>query len=69
MEKICLSCEYYRVKDVESGICRVLVKETGDRNADKPRVLAESTCGKWADSGQQYYIRKGWIRGQQEKTP
>ncbi len=68
MEKICLSCEFYRVGDVESGFCRVLVRETGRRDAEKPRVLAGHSCAKWADSGQQYYIRKGWIRGQLEKN-
>ncbi len=65
METTCLSCKFYKVEDAVSGVCRVLVKETGNRDAERPMVRADGACDKWVDSGQQYYIRLGWIRSQQ----
>ncbi|MFP7755922.1 hypothetical protein ACLG6S_14945 [Thermodesulfobacteriota bacterium B35] len=65
METTCLSCKFYKVEDALSGFCRVAVKETGDRDAERPMVRADNGCDKWVDSGQQYYIRLGWIRAQQ----
>ncbi len=68
MEATCLSCKFYKVEDALSGFCRVIVRETGNRDAEKPMVRADSACDKWVDSGQQYYIRLGWIRAQEEKA-
>ncbi len=65
METTCLSCKFYKVEDALSGFCRVIVRETGDRNAERPMVRADHACDKWVDSGQQYYIRLGWIKAQQ----
>ncbi len=60
-KKMCLSCRYYRLQDEMSGICRV------DKDAAKnyPLKLNEDLCDEYSDCGQQYYIRKGWIRGKQ----
>jgi hypothetical protein len=30
-------------------------------------VRHEDSCGKWKDAGQNYYIRRGWLRKQAEK--
>jgi len=66
MKTTCLRCHYYKVADVESGYCKVLVKETGDREAARPRVAADHCCEKWEDCGQNYYIRLGWIKARIE---
>ncbi|NOQ46416.1 MAG: hypothetical protein GQ559_07065 [Desulfobulbaceae bacterium] len=68
MKPTCLSCKYYRVADSLSGTCQVLARETGDKNAERPMVRADDSCEKWIDSGQQYYVRLGWIKSQKEKT-
>lgn len=55
----CLSCKYFRLATVDSGLCRV---EKGD--TPYPKVSIDHLCEKWKDSGQQYYIRTGWIKAQ-----
>ena len=67
VEKICLSCKFFRVRDAATGICRVHIAETGDRNADKPAVATRDHCAKWQDSGQDYYIRLGWIKNLEQQ--
>lgn len=63
VKKMCLSCRYYRLQDQMSGICRV------DKGATTiyPIKGNEDICEKWSDCGQQYYIRKGWIKGKQSQ--
>ena len=54
---ICLSCRYFRLEDVHSGLCRV------DRDLEQyPMKLKEDGCDRWRECGQQYYIRTGWIK-------
>lgn len=67
MKSTCMSCKFFKIEDTMSGFCRVLAKETGDRNAPRPMVKQDDLCSKWADCGQQYYIRLGWARSQNEK--
>lgn len=62
MKSTCLNCTFYKIEDIFNGFCRVLVKETGDKNAGKPMVTADHTCQKWKDAGQQYFIRIGWLK-------
>lgn len=72
MKPTCINCKFFKIEDILSGYCRVQVHETGDRNSDRPTVKLEDTCTKWADCGQQYHIRLGWIRSQkqnQENSP
>lgn len=66
MEKVCLKCKFFKVDDVQSGVCRKV------RGKDAPRPLKghSDNCADWQDAGQQYSIRKGWIQAQQKKeTP
>ena len=58
LEKICLSCKYFRLENVDRGICRV------DKASDKnyPVKQKNEDCGRWQDCGQQYFIRLGWIK-------
>lgn len=56
-KKMCLSCKYFRLEDIHSGICRVL-KEA----KPYPMKLHGDLCDLWGDCGQQYYIRTGWIK-------
>ena len=46
------------------------VLTSGNRKAEKPMVQADSSCEKWIDCGQTYFIRLGWIKNmgkEQEK--
>lgn len=61
VNKCCLSCKFFRLEDVASGICRV-EKVEGGAYPKKPK---DDCCGRWRDSGQQYYIRVGWIKGRE----
>jgi len=58
----CLSCKYYKIKDTQSGLCRMEALTSGNREAKKPKVDAEDHCEKWINCGQTYYIRLGWIK-------
>jgi hypothetical protein len=64
MEKVCLGCKFFKVDDVQSGVCRKI------KGKDAPRPLKghADSCADWRDAGQQYLIRKGWIRAQQKKV-
>lgn len=55
VKKICLSCKYFRLRNVAEGICRV------DRDTNKEYPVKQKTdgCGNWQNCGQQYYIRLG----------
>ena len=59
VKKICLSCRYYRLSDIMSGVCRVDKK----KKDAYPVKLNEDVCPLWSDCGQQYFIRRGWIKG------
>lgn len=59
---ICLSCRFFRLEDVLSGLCRV------DRSLKQyPMKLKDDSCAQWQECGQQYYIRTGWIKSQLAK--
>jgi hypothetical protein len=60
VKKNCLRCKFYRLKDVDNGICRV----DKEIERDYPTKLNEDNCSRWKDSGQQYFIRVGWIKAQ-----
>lgn len=62
LEKKCLSCRSFRPKTSQNGICRF------DKTAapDYPVKMLEDICDHWKTSGQQYYIRAGWVRKQAE---
>jgi len=58
MKMTCMSCKFFRLENPEGGFCR----EPGKASAPKTPVRGDEACGKWADCGQQYYIRLGWIK-------
>ncbi len=59
VKKVCLSCKYFRLTEIDTGICRVVKK---DRVEEYPVKKNEDSCDLWKNSGQQYYIRLGWIK-------
>ena len=67
MKSTCMKCKFFKIEDSTSGYCNVQARETGDKNADKPMVKQVDSCDKWADCGQQYYIRLGWVKAQNQK--
>lgn len=62
VKKTCLSCKSFRLDDINSGVCRVEKRSDGIY----PLKLHEDICELWTDCGQQYYIRKGWLRARTE---
>ncbi len=62
IDKICLRCKYFRLKNVQSGECKV-DKATVE---ELPVMDINHTCDRWLDVGQQYYIRLGWLKKQKE---
>lgn len=65
-KQICLSCKLFKLVDQFGGKCR-LQGSTHGTNDSYPTVALDHSCQHWADSGQNYFIRKGWLRAQQEK--
>ena len=63
VKKICLSCHHYRLVKTALGLCRVDRKEK-----NYPEKLPEETCPQWRDSGQQYFIRLGWIKARENSA-
>lgn len=63
LEKKCLCCLYFRTKNLNHGTCR-LDKTTAP---DYPLVALEDFCKHWKTSGQQYYIRAGWLKRQRKE--
>ncbi len=66
MKTTCLRCKFFTIIDLENGKCRVLVKETGDKDADCPKVTHDHSCDKWIDAGQHYHIRLGWLKNKKK---
>ncbi|MFH0781005.1 MAG: hypothetical protein V2B20_03505 [Pseudomonadota bacterium] len=60
----CLSCKFYRLDDINSGVCRV---DKGT-SADYPQKHTDDQCSRWLDSGQQYFIRVGWIKAKKAES-
>lgn len=67
MKKTCMSCKFFKMEDTMSGYCRVQQRKSGDMDAPRPMVKQDYLCNQWDDCGQQYYIRIGWARSQNEK--
>ena len=67
MEQTCIRCKYFKVEDHQNGFCRVETMLSGDRTAQKPRVGSGDSCARWVDCGQQYHIRRGWIKAYLEQ--
>lgn len=63
--KCCLSCKFFRLVEAESGLCRVEKMADSDYPARHP----DGSCGKWRDSGQQYFIRLGWLKARRADVP
>ncbi|MBU0681847.1 MAG: hypothetical protein KKD73_10545 [Proteobacteria bacterium] len=63
MEKVCLNCKFFKVDDLQAGVCRKVKGE----GAPRPLKRHGDTCDGWQDAGQQYSIRMGWIMAQQKK--
>ncbi len=64
INKVCLSCKFFRLQNTETGICRFEKMAV----ADYPIKHMDGQCDKWRDSGQQYFIRLGWIKAQKAET-
>jgi hypothetical protein len=64
LQKICLSCHFFRPKNTENGLCRL----DKSRFPDYPIMEHHGSCEEWQTSGQQYYIRAGWLKKQIEKN-
>lgn len=58
--KCCLRCNYFRLNSTSRGLCRKEKTDTGDYL----EKLVTDTCSFWLDCGQNYFIRKGWIKSQ-----
>ena len=61
MTRSCLKCHYYKIIDLTTGLCRA----NREDNSVRPSVQAEMSCEKWRDCGQQYHIRLGWLKAQE----
>lgn len=62
LQKICLSCQYFRPLNTDNGVCRL----DKTLSPEYPVMLHTDSCSAWKTSGQQYYIRAGWLRNQME---
>ncbi len=62
VKKICLSCKKFRLVSVDTGLCRV----DKDSTKDYPKKHNSDHCPRWQNCGQQYYIRLGWIKAQEQ---
>ena len=60
----CLSCKFFRLDTPESGVCRVVK----DIAPNYPSKGINDACQQWQDSGQQYFIRIGWIKAKKAET-
>ena len=67
MKTHCLNCKYYQIHDVRSGFCRAQALVHKKKNAEKPLRDIDDHCDDWADCGQTYYIRLGWIRNRENE--
>jgi hypothetical protein len=70
MKPACINCKYYKVVDALSGYCRAETAQSPDKTEQKVMVRHDHACPRWADCGQHYYIRLGWLKAQQARqTP
>lgn len=66
VQQSCLSCKFFRPTDVLHGKCRVDKETLGP--GDYPVKRHGDICPSWQDTGQQYYIRCGWVKGLQMRA-
>lgn len=67
MKSTCMNCKFYKVEDALSGYCRAGRGNGSDKAARDPMVRHDHACAQWADCGQNYYIRLGWLKALQAK--
>ena len=67
MKETCIRCKFYKIDDEFSGFCRAEAKKYDRSEGQRKMVRQDHSCQKWEDSGQQYYIRLGWIKAQSKK--
>jgi hypothetical protein len=65
MKPTCMNCKHYKVEDALSGYCRAEKVQGSDNTGQKAMVRHDHNCPQWADCGQHYYIRLGWLKAQQ----
>lgn len=58
----CLRCNFFRLKSKTTGCCR---KEKNSTGAYEQKGITDK-CSFWQDCGQNYFIRKGWIKSQED---
>ncbi|MFT5698225.1 MAG: hypothetical protein ACI8ZB_001079 [Desulforhopalus sp.] len=61
--KCCLRCDHFRLKSQSQGLCRKEKKATGGYFEKS----ITDQCKLWKDCGQNYFIRKGWIKARQQE--
>lgn len=64
VKPVCLSCKYFRLENVDKGLCRV-DKGSGQKY---PAKHPGDHCDRYQNCGQQYYIRLGWIKAQDKNS-
>lgn len=62
LQKACLSYKRFRPTSVKEGICRL----DKSLSPNYPVMKHGENCDKWETCGQQYYIRLGWVKKQEE---
>ena len=67
MNQTCMNCKHYKVEDAQSGYCRAQDGAVSNKEESNFLVRHDHACTTWADCGQHYYIRLGWIRAQEKK--
>lgn len=61
--KNCLRCKNFRLVDESIGKC----KQKVDGVTVRTEKGLEESCENWQDSGQQYYIRLGWLKNKKSE--
>ena len=66
VQKICLSCKFFRIRKSQAGLCRWTDRTASKAATTRPEVSLEHCCDNWEDAGQEYYIRLGWLKFKQQ---
>jgi valyl-tRNA synthetase len=67
MKKQCINCKFYKVENEAGGLCRWSDKNKKTARQDWPAVQTADVCDHWFDSGQNYFVRLGWLQAQKKK--
>ncbi|MGL1931872.1 MAG: hypothetical protein OCC45_08940 [Desulfotalea sp.] len=62
--KHCLRCKKFRLVDEQTGKCTQKI----DGETVRCEKGIDDTCENWQDSGQQYYIRLGWLKNKKSQS-